>query len=216
MYLVLLGAPGAGKGTQADLVSRKLGLQHIASGDLFRNALNQGTELGLRAKEYMTKGELVPDEITIKMVLERISQPDCQKGIILDGFPRNLEQAKALDKVFKVQGKTIDKAIYIKVREEELIERLGGRWVCRKCQAPYHLTSSPPKVAGACDKCGGELYQRPDDTPGTVKNRLKVYFAQTAPLISYYARLGKLVEITGEGNPAEITRRITQAIDKPQ
>lgn len=216
MYLVFLGAPGAGKGTQADLVSRKLGLQHIASGDLFRNALNKGTELGLKAKEYMARGELVPDEITIKMVLERISAPDCPKGIILDGFPRNLEQAKALDKALKVQGKTIDKAVYIKVREEELIERLGGRWVCRNCQAPYHLANSPSKVRGVCDRCGGELYQRSDDTPETVKNRLKVYFAQTAPLIDYYSKLGKLVEVEGEGNPAEITRRIILAVDKSQ
>ena len=214
MYLIFLGAPGAGKGTQADLVSSQAGLQHISSGDLFRNALNQGTELGLKAKEYMTKGELVPDEITISMVLERIAKPDCQKGIILDGFPRNLEQAKALDKALKVQDKAIDKVIYIKVGEKELISRLGGRWVCRKCQSPYHQVSSPPKVKGVCDKCGGELYQRPDDTPETVKNRLKVYFEQTAPLIDYYTKARKLFEVNGEGSTAEITRRIISAIGK--
>lgn len=214
MYLVFLGAPGAGKGTQADLVAGKMGLQHIASGDLFRSALDKGTGLGLRAKEYMARGELVPDEITISMVLERISAPDIRKGIILDGFPRNLEQARALDKALKARGEAIDKAVYIKVSEEELIRRLGGRWVCRNCQTPYHLTSSPPKVAGVCDKCVGELYQRPDDTPVTVKNRLKVYFEQTAPLIGHYSRAGKLLEVAGQGNPAEVSRQIISAIDK--
>ncbi|RJQ36484.1 MAG: adenylate kinase [Dehalococcoidia bacterium] len=214
MYLVFLGAPGAGKGTQAALVSRELGLEHISSGDLFRDALNRGTELGLKAQKYMTRGELVPDEITIGMVLERLAAPDCRNGVILDGFPRNLGQAKALDEAFIARGEAIDKAVYIKVSEEELISRLGGRWVCRKCQAPYHLTGSPPRVAGVCDKCGGELYQRPDDMPETVKNRLRVYFEQTAPLIAHYAGMGKLVEVAGEGTPAEITRRIVSAIDK--
>lgn len=213
LYLVFLGAPGAGKGTQADLVSRELGLKHISSGDLFRSALKKGTDLGLKAKEYMTRGELVPDEITISMVLERISAPDCQKGIILDGFPRNLEQARALDEALGARVKTIDKAFYIMVSEGELIGRLGGRWVCRKCQAPYHLTDSPPKAAGVCDKCGGELYQRPDDTPTTVKNRLRVYFEQTAPLIDYYSRMGKLVEVAGEGTPTEVAQLIVSAID---
>ncbi|MFA5316395.1 MAG: adenylate kinase [Dehalococcoidales bacterium] len=214
MYLVFLGAPGAGKGTQAAIVADNLGFMHIASGDLFRSAMGKGTELGLKAKEYMAKGELVPDEITINMVLERISAPDCQKGIILDGFPRNMEQAQALDKALEVRGEAIDKAVYIKVGEEELIRRLGGRWVCRKCQAPYHITSSPPRVTGVCDKCGGELYQRPDDIPETIKNRLKVYFEQTAPLINHYSSADKLLEVAGEGSTTEVSQRIISAIDK--
>ncbi len=214
MYIILIGAPGAGKGTQAALVAQDLHLAHIASGDLFRQALEQGTELGLKAKSYMEKGMLVPDEITIRMVLERISAPDCEQGVILDGFPRNLEQAQALDKALPEQGKAIDKAVYIKVSEPELLNRLSGRWICRNCQTPYHATNSPPKVWGKCDNCGGELYQRADDTVETVKNRLKVYFAQTAPLIDYYTQAGKLLEVDGEGGVDEVARRIVTALAK--
>jgi adenylate kinase len=212
MYLVLLGAPGAGKGTQADLLTKKLKLAHIASGDLFRQALSKGTELGLQAKSYMEKGQLVPNEITIKMVLERITAPDCQAGIILDGFPRNEEQAKALDAALKVQNKGIDKAVYIKVSEQELLTRLTGRWICRACQAPYHEVNSPPKVAGKCDKCGGELYQRADDNTQTIKKRLEVFFAETAPLIDYYSKSGKLLEVQGEGTMEDISARIVSAL----
>ena len=212
MYIIFLGAPGAGKGTQAANLARERGLVHIASGDLFRQALEQGTELGIKAKSYMEKGVLVPDQITIGMVLERISAPDCERGAILDGFPRNLEQAEALDKALAHQGKAIDKVIYIEVSEEELLKRLSGRWICRQCQAPYHATDSPPKVWGRCDKCGGELYQRPDDTEESVKKRLEVYFAETAPLIDYYAQVGKLLEIDGEGSVAEVGRRIMAAL----
>jgi adenylate kinase len=214
MYIVLLGAPGAGKGTQADILSRKLKLAHIASGDLFRQALSKGTELGLQAKAYMEKGQLVPNEITIKMVLERIKAPDCKGGIILDGFPRNLEQAKALDEALKKQKKAIDQAVYIKVSQEELLKRLTGRWICRKCQAPYHEIASPPKVAGKCDKCSGELYQRADDNTETIKKRLQVFFAETAPLIDYYTQAGKLLEIRGEGTVEEIGERIISALEK--
>jgi len=214
LYLVLLGAPGAGKGTQADAIRNQLGLAHVASGDLFRNALAQGTELGLKAKSYMEKGQLVPDEITINMVLERIAAPDCLKGIILDGFPRNLEQAGALDKALREQGRAIDKAVYINVVEDELINRLGGRWVCRGCQAPYHEVSSPPQVKGVCDKCGGELYQRADDNLETIKNRLKVYFEETAPLIDYYKKDGKLLEIPGKGTVKEISERVISSLSK--
>ncbi|HSW58978.1 MAG TPA: adenylate kinase [Dehalococcoidales bacterium] len=218
MYLVLLGAPGAGKGTQAELLSKKLKLAHVASGDLFRQALTKGTELGLRAKSYMEKGQLVPDEITIKMVLERLNAADCQSGIILDGFPRNVEQAKALDAALKGFKKGIDKAVYIKVTEAELLTRLTGRWICRSCQAPYHEVNSPPKVAGKCDKCGGELYQRADDNTQTIKKRLEVFFAETAPLIGYYAQNGKLLEIQGEGSMEAISQRIVTALNasKPQ
>lgn len=214
MYIVFLGAPGAGKGTQAASVSQEMNLAHIASGDLFRQVLEQGTELGLRAKSYMEKGMLVPDEITIRMVLERISALDCKHGVILDGFPRNLEQAKALDKALLQQGRAIDKAVYIKVSEPELLNRLSGRWICRNCQTPYHATNSPPKVWGKCDNCGGELYQRADDIVETVKKRLEVYFAQTAPLIDYYQRAGKLLEVDGEGSVDEVVKRIITAVGK--
>ena len=212
MYLVLLGAPGAGKGTQAETVTKELGLAHVATGDLFRHALGQGTELGLLAKTYMDKGELVPDDITVSMVLERIGQPDCDGGIALDGFPRNLEQARALDLALAARGQQIDRAVYIKVDTDELKRRLGGRWVCRKCQAPYHEVSSPPKKAGVCDKCGGELYQRDDDNDATIANRLEVYFAETAPLTDYYAAAGKLLEVDGTGSVAEISQRIISGL----
>jgi len=168
--------------------------------------------LGLRAKSYVDKGELVPDSISIQMVLERMSAPDCEGGVILDGFPRNLNQAKALDKALAEQAKAIDKVVYIKVSEEELLKRLSGRWICRNCQALYHTINSPPKVWGKCDKCGGELYQRPDDTPETVKKRLEVYFSETAPLIDYYAQAGKLLEVDGEGGVDEVRRRIVAAL----
>ena len=212
MYIIFLGAPGVGKGTQAAKVARERGLVHIASGDLFRQALEQGTELGIKAKSYMERGVLVPNQITIGMVLERMSAPDCEPGAIFDGFPRNLEQAGALDKALVQQGKAIDKVIYIEVSEQELLKRLSGRWICRQCQAPYHVTDSPPKVWGRCDRCGGELYQRPDDTEESVKKRLEVYFAETAPLVDYYAQVGKLLEIDGEGSVAEVGRRITIAL----
>ena len=212
MYIVFLGAPGAGKGTQAANVARKLNLVHIASGNLFRQALEQGTELGIKTKSYMEKGVLVPNQITIQMVLERLSAPDSEAGAILDGFPRNLEQAQALDKALARQGKAIDKVVYIKVSEEELLKRLSGRWICRQCQTPYHATDSPPRVWEKCDNCGGKLYQRPDDTEESIKRRLEVYSVETAPLIDYYGRVGKLVEIDGEGGVAEVGGRIVAAL----
>ena len=212
MYIILLGAPGAGKGTQAVTLAQELKLVHVATGDLFRQALEQQTELGLKAREYMEKGVLVPDEITIQMVLERILAPDCAGGAILDGFPRNVSQAQALDERLARQSRAIDRVIYIKVTREELIRRLGGRWICRQCQTPYHEVNSPPKAAGKCDRCGGELYQRPDDTPETVAKRLEVYFNETAPLIDYYTRTGKLEEVAGEGDVAEVAGRIVAAV----
>jgi adenylate kinase len=212
VYIILLGAPGAGKGTQAGMLAEKKKLVQVASGDLFRKALQQETELGKKAKVYMDKGQLVPDEITIQMVLERLSAPDCAQGAILDGFPRNIEQAKALDKAMEKQSKAIDKVVYIKVSEGELIKRLGGRWICRNCQAPYHEVDSPPKVKGKCDRCGGELYQRADDNVATVKKRLEVYFTETSPLIEYYQRAGKLLEVNGEGTAAEVNGRILTAL----
>lgn len=212
MYIILLGAPGAGKGTQALMLAEKLELVQVASGDLFRQALAQETELGKQAKVYMEKGQLVPDEITIQMVLERLAAPDCKNGAILDGFPRNLQQAKALDKALVPQSKAIDRVAYIKVSEGELLKRLSGRWICRKCQAPYHEVDSPPKVEGKCDRCGGELYQRADDNVETIKNRLEVYFAETSPLIDYYKQADKLLEINGEGGAAEVNKRIAAAL----
>ena len=214
MYIILLGAPGAGKGTQAIYVAGKLNLVHIATGDLFRQAIEQGTELGIQAKAYMEKGILGPDEITIRMVFERMSNPDCESGVVFDGFPRNLKQARALDEALAKQAKAIDMVVYIKVSEEELLRRLSGRWICRDCQTPYHAVNSPPKVWGRCNQCGGELYQRPDDTEETVKKRLRVYFTETAPLIDYYTRLGKLMEVDGEGSIDEVGKRIIAALHR--
>lgn len=214
MYIILLGAPGAGKGTQAAMLSDKLNLVQVASGDLFRQALRDETELGLKAKAYMDKGQLVPDEITIAMVLERLAAPDCVNGAILDGFPRNLQQAEALDKALEERSQIIDKVVYITVSEGELLKRLSGRWICRDCQTPYHEVDSPPKVAGKCDRCGGRLYQRDDDKPETVKKRLEVYFAETSPLIDYYTSAGKLLEINGVGEPVEVNERIAAALLK--
>ena len=212
MYIILLGAPGAGKGTQAAMLAEKLKIAPVASGDLFRQALEKETGLGKKARAYMEKGRLVPDEITIGMVLERLAAPDTAKGALLDGFPRNIRQAAALDKALAEQGKALAKAIYIKVPEAELLKRLAGRLVCRDCQAPYHETDSPPKQKGVCDRCGGELYQRADDNAATVKKRLEVYFAETAPLINYYKQAGKLVEIDGEGGAAAVNRRVLSAL----
>lgn len=212
MYIILLGAPGAGKGTQAETLVRELELPHVASGDLFREALSKQTELGLLAKSYMDKGELVPDEVTIRMILERLARPDCQKGAILDGFPRTLEQARALDAALGQQGRAIDKVLYIKVSNEELLRRLSGRWICRNCQTPYHLVNAPPKVAGVCDRCGGELYQRADDTVETARNRLEVYFKQTAQLIDYYRQARKLVDIDGERTVELVGQELMSAV----
>ena len=208
MILVFLGAPGAGKGTQAAVVSRKFGLAHIASGDLFRQSVEKGTELGKSVKAYMDKGALVPDELTIKLISERLNEPDCKVGCLFDGFPRTIEQAKALDKMLAGRGWSVDKAVYIEVPEEDLLKRLGGRWICRKCQAPYHEVSSPPKTKGKCDKCGGELYQRSDDNEKTVKERLKVYFAQTTPLLDYYQKAGNLVRVDGNLGIEEVSEKI--------
>jgi len=212
VYIILLGAPGAGKGTQAVMLAGKLKLVQVASGDLFRQALREGTELGEKAKAFMEKGQLVPDDITIRMVMDRLSAPDVENGAILDGFPRNIGQAKALDKALAEQNKAIEKVVFIKVPEGELLKRLGGRWICRNCQAPYHEVDNPPKIKGICDRCGGELYQRADDNPETVKKRLKVYFAETTPLIDYYKKEGKLLEINGESGADEVNRRITAAL----
>jgi adenylate kinase len=212
MFLVFLGAPGAGKGTQAAIVAQKLGLAHIASGDLFRQAADKGTKLGKLVKAYMDKGALVPDEVTIKLIAERLNEPDCRTGCVFDGFPRTTEQARALKKMLASRGEAIDKAIYIEVAEKELLKRLSGRWICRKCQTSYHEVTSPPKIPGKCDKCGGELYQRSDDTEETIKERLKVYFVQTAPVLDYYQAEGKLVAVDGNLGIEEVSERIINAL----
>jgi adenylate kinase len=212
MYIIMLGAPGAGKGTQADILSQEMDLPHIASGDLFRQALEERTEVGLLAKSYMDKGELVPDKITIKMILERINQPDCASGCLLDGFPRTLHQAKVLDEALGEQGKSIDKAIYIEVPNEELVKRLSGRWLCRTCQTPYHIINSPPKTPGKCDKCGGKLYQRSDDREETVKDRLSIFFVQTVPILDYYKKQGKLIRVNGNLGLQWVAREIISAL----
>ena len=212
MFLVFLGAPGAGKGTQAAVIAGKLRLAHIASGDLFRQAVEKGTELGKSVKAYMDKGALVPDEVTIQLISERLNEPDCKSGCVFDGFPRTIEQARELDKMMVSRGQAIDKAIYIEVPEKELLKRLTGRWICRKCQAPYHEVSSPPKVLGKCDKCGGELYQRSDDNEQTIKERLKVYFAQTTPVLDYYKAGGKLSAVDGNRDIKEVSEKIIDVL----
>jgi adenylate kinase len=212
MYVIMLGAPGAGKGTQADILSQEMDLPHIASGDLFRQALEKKTEVGILAKSYMDKGELVPDEITIKMILERINQADCVSGCLFDGFPRTLHQAKVLDKVLKEQEKSIDKAVYIEVPNEELVKRLSGRWLCRTCQTPYHIINSPPKTPGKCDKCGGELYQRSDDREETVRDRLNIFFAQTVPILDYYEKQNKLIRVNGNLGMQAVSKEIISAL----
>jgi adenylate kinase len=208
MFLVFLGAPGAGKGTQADVIANNLSIAHIASGDLFRQAVEKGTELGKSVKTFMDKGALVPDELTIRLISERLNEPDCRGGCVFDGFPRTMEQARALDKMMTQRGSTIDKAVYIEVPEEALLKRLTGRWICRKCQTPYHQVNSPPKVPGICDKCGGELYQRSDDKEETIRERLKVYFAQTTPLLDYYKAAGKLASIDGNQDIKKVSQDI--------
>jgi len=197
-YIILLGPPGAGKGTQARLLAGALGIPQVSSGDLFRENLREETELGLLAKSLMDRGELVPDDVTVRMVIERLSHADCEGGAILDGFPRTLAQAAALDGALAQEGHEISAALLIQVSDETVIKRLSGRWICRDCQAMYHIPFNPPREPGRCDQCGGPLYQRQDDQPDTVRNRLLVYYKQTAPLVGYYFARGILVEIDGE------------------
>ena len=200
MRIILLGPPGAGKGTQAKTISDTLGILHIASGDLLRSHQDQGTELGNTARSYMQKGLLVPDDVIIGMIGERILAPDAEAGYVLDGFPRTLEQARALEEALDKQSQHIDRVVNIRVSEEELIQRLGGRLICRHCQRPYHEVNSPPSKEGTCDECQGELYQREDDASEAVTKRIQVYAEQTAPLIQYYRDKGSLTEVDGEGS----------------
>jgi len=198
MIIILLGAPGAGKGTQAELLEEELQMVHVSSGDLLRDNIKRGTELGKVADGYMSKGELVPDNLVIEMILERIDAPDVERGILLDGFPRTLPQAEALDDALEVKGKRVNSALYIKVDNETLLDRLSGRWICRKNGHIFHEKFAPPAVPGICDECGSELYQRDDDTRETTMNRLQVYFKQTLPIIQYYRERNFLCEVNGD------------------
>ena len=196
--LIMLGAPGSGKGTRAVALCEVLGIVQVATGDLFRNNLKGGTELGKLAKSYMDKGELVPDDVTAAMVKDRLLQPDVKKGFVLDGFPRTVKQADMLEEILSQIGEKISTVIYLDVPDEEIIKRISGRMVCEKCQTPYHKTFTPPKTEGVCDKCGGKLYTRDDDKPETVKKRLDVFRSTTFPLVEYYRNKGLLVTIPPE------------------
>lgn len=198
MNLVLMGLPGAGKGTQAEKIVAKYDVPHISTGDMFRAAMSEGTELGLQAKSFMDKGELVPDEVTIGIVRERLSKADCEKGFLLDGFPRTVPQAEALENILSELGRTIDYVINIQVDQNILMERLTGRRICKGCGATYHLVFNPPAESGVCGRCGGELYQRPDDNEETVQNRLEVNVKQTQPLLDFYEEKGYLKNINGQ------------------
>lgn len=208
MNLILLGPPGAGKGTQAKMLVETYGIPQISTGDMLREAVKNQTQLGLEAKKYMDAGQLVPDEVVIGLVKERLGRDDCAQGFMLDGFPRTVPQAEALDKVLAEMGKGIDHVISIEVPNDELLRRLTGRRTCRNCGQGYHVVFDPPKKDGVCDKCGGELYQRDDDNEATVANRLKVYEESTKPLIDYYQAKGLLRPIDGVGAITQIFERI--------
>jgi adenylate kinase len=213
VYLILLGPPGTGKGTQAKLVAQRQSLLHVSSGDLFREALQEGTDLGRQAKTYMDRGELVPDEVTIAMIEERIAQPDAQHGVVFDGFPRTLKQAQALDDALARQGKTADAALLVTASDDEIVRRLTGRWLCPNCGEIFHQDSRPPKQAGRCDACGSELRQRADDQPEVVRERLQ---KQKPPeeLLAYYRQQSKLVEIDGGQGMETVTKDLLTAIDR--
>lgn len=213
-YIVLLGPPGAGKGTQAQVISKEMNLAHISSGDLFRENLKNQTELGKLAQGYMNRGELVPDDVTIAMVQDRISRPDCQDGALLDGFPRTPAQADALADMLGSMGQKVDSVPYISVPAEDLIERLGGRWTCPTCGRVYHEKYNPPKTPGVCDVDGTKLIQRDDDKAETVERRIKVYMDQTSPLINYYRQKGLLIEVDGKKSIDEVSAEILKAIKK--
>lgn len=197
MNFILIGAQGSGKGTQSEQLTRSLGVRHVASGDMFRQAFDEKTELGIKAKAYLDRGELVPDDITVAMVLKRIKEPDCAHGVLLDGFPRTIPQAQALDAGLQEIGQQIDLVIYLKVPREELLKRLSGRYICRANQHVYNINSHPPKVAGICDLDGSELYQRSDDTGEAVETRLDIFFNETVHLLDYYNSQQKVIEVDG-------------------
>ncbi|MEM4541487.1 MAG: adenylate kinase [Archaeoglobaceae archaeon] len=214
MKIILLGAPGAGKGTQAKFLAEKYGIPQISTGDMLREAVEKSTELGKKAKEYMNQGKLVPDEIVVGIVKERLKQKDCERGFILDGFPRTIAQAEALDAMMVELGKKIDAVINIHVSEDEIVKRIVNRRICRKCGAIYHLIYDPPKKNGVCDKCGGELYQRDDDKEEVVRERFKVYRKNTEPLIEYYKRKGILFDVDGTKDIEKVKAEILSILEK--
>jgi adenylate kinase len=212
MRLILLGPPGAGKGTQAEFIVEKYGIPHISTGDIFRKNIKEGTELGTRAKAFMDKGELVPDSLVVELVADRLSQSDCEAGFLLDGFPRTVFQAQSLDGILGRLGVTLSAVININVNPAVLVSRAVGRRICKNCGATYHVENNKPKVDGVCDKCGGELYQRSDDVAETVENRISVYMNETMPLINYYDAQDKLVNIEGEQNINNVFSDIVDAL----
>ncbi|MDA1077010.1 MAG: adenylate kinase, partial [Proteobacteria bacterium] len=214
MRIVLLGAPGVGKGTQANIIAERQHVAHVASGDLFRKHLGEGSDLGKLAKTYMDKGELVPDDVTIKMVLDRISEKDAVGGYVLDGFPRTVAQADALDVALAEQGQALDLTPLVEVDTGELVRRLAGRWICRTCQKPYHEITAPPKKSEVCDDDGGVLYQRDDDKTEVVRARFEIFEKQTAPLIGYYEQQGKLVRVNGQQDVDKVTADLLDVIAK--
>ncbi|MET4925256.1 adenylate kinase [Streptomyces sp. PSRA5] len=214
MRIVLVGPPGAGKGTQAAYLATNLSIPHISTGDLFRANISQGTDLGKQAKSYMDAGNLVPDEVTIAMAQDRMGQPDAANGFLLDGFPRNVFQAEALDKALTAEGLHLDAVLDLEVDEDEVVKRIAGRRICRNDSSHvFHVTYSPPKKQGVCDECGGELYQRDDDSEETVRTRLEVYHTQTEPIIDHYREQGLVVTISALGKVAEVTRRAMAALE---
>jgi len=214
LRLILLGPPGAGKGTQAANIVKEYSIPHISTGDIFRKNIKEGTELGIKAKEYMDKGLLVPDELVVAIVKDRLTEEDCKKGFLLDGFPRTINQADALDKELTDLGYKLDKVINIDVSKEELIERAVGRRVCKDCGATYHIKFNAPKVENTCDVCGGELIQRKDDTIETVSKRIEVYLEQTQPLIDYYEKKGILINIDGKQDIDKVFKDIVMALGR--
>lgn len=209
MKIIMLGAPGAGKGTQAKKIAEKYGIPHVSTGDIFRSNIKEGTELGRKAKEYIDQGALVPDELTIGMLMDRIQNEDCKNGYVLDGFPRTIPQAESLKEALSERGQKIDFAINVDVADENIINRMAGRRACISCGATYHLVYNPSKVPGICDVCGAELILRDDDKPETVKKRLSVYHDQTKPLIEYYGKTGVLVSIDGTQDLNKVFTDIT-------
>ena len=212
MNIILIGAQGSGKGTQAEKLTQVLGICHVASGDLFREAIDAKTELGMKVKAYLDRGELVPDDLTTTMVLNRIQEPDCARGVLLDGFPRTVAQAQALDKGLEALGKHIDLAVYLKVPKEELLKRLSGRYICRANQHVYNIYTNPPKVPGVCDLDGSELYQRSDDRGEAVEKRLNIFFKETILLLDYYGRQHKLIEVNGDQSIDRVQEDLLNAI----
>ena len=212
MKLIMLGAPGAGKGTQAKKIAAKYGIPHVSTGDIFRANIKEGTELGKKAKAFMDKGELVPDELTCDLVVDRISKPDAAKGYVLDGFPRTIPQAESLTKALENRGESIDYAVNVDVPDENIINRMGGRRACVGCGATYHVVNMPPKKEGICDHCGEKLVLREDDKPETVKKRLQVYHDQTKPLIEYYDKKGSLLTVDGTLDINVVFEKITEVL----